>query len=375
MLLHFYSDWEGTTIPICSGRPYPLDVYYDDYGINFALYSDHDEKQQLIEYALIYIKEQTHQIWHIYLSDFEPGQIYAYSVDDPFDPQNGDRFNVIKLLIDPYVRAITGILDWHDSLFGYNIDDDLSPDKDLTFNIEDSAPYIPKCVVIDSNSFNWVKKLHKAGIKVILDVTYNHTGEGNRFRPTLSFKGIDNRSYYRLSEHDRRYYFDYTGAGNTLICRLPNVLRLIMDSLRYWILDMYVGGFRFDLATIIAHELHAVDRLSAFFEIIHQDPVIGTENIVIVLGIIGVRFTLNDLVSYNEKHNHRYGEDNFDGESYNRSWNCGIEGTTNDVHVNAFRDCQERNFSNNIVFITRDWLNWNKADQHLLEFTQKLISL
>ncbi|CAF4130793.1 unnamed protein product, partial [Rotaria sordida] len=283
------------------------------------------------------------------LSDFEPGQIYAYRVDDPFDPQNGDRFNVIKLLIDPYVRAITGILDWHDSLFGYNIDDDLSPDKDLTFNIEDSAPYIPKCVVIDSNSFNWVKKLHKAGIKVILDVTYNHTGEGNRFRSTLSFKDIDNRSYYRLSEHDRRYYFDYTDTGNTLIYRLPNVLRLIMDSLRYWILDMYVGGFR-------DYWRGQPSMLSEFAE----------------------RFTRSSNFNreeHNEKHNHRYGEDNFDGESYNRSWNCGIEGATNDVHVNAFRDCQERNFSNNIVFTTRDWLNWNKADQHLLEFTQKLISL
>jgi glycogen operon protein len=298
--------------------------------------------------------EQTHQIWHIYLPDFEPGQIYAYRVDGPFDPRNGHRFNVNKLLIDPYARGITGRLEWHDSLFGYNIYDS-SPDKDLTFNIEDSAPYIPKCVVIDSNNFNWgsdtppniplhetiiyelhvkgftmlhpdipeeirgtysaiahpatiayfknlgitavelmpvqhfvtdrhiklrgltnywgyhtigffapdvrysssgtygeqvnefkrmVKKLHKAGIEVILDVAYNHTGEGNQFGPTLSYKGIDNRSYYRLSEHDRRFYFDYTGTGNTLNCRLPNVLRLIMDSLRYWILDMHVDGFR-----------------------------------------------------------------------------------------------------------------------------------
>jgi glycogen operon protein len=303
---------------------------------------------------ILYILEQTHQIWHIYLPDCEPGQIYAYRVDGPYDPHNGHRFNVNKLLIDPYARAITGTLEWHGSLFGYNVNDP-SPDKDLTFNSEDSAPYIPKCVVIDSNSFNWgsdappnipfhesiiyelhvkgftklhpdipenirgtysaiahpvtiayfkklgitavelmpvqhfvtdrhlklrgltnywgyhtigffapdvrysssgtygeqvhefkrmVKKLHKAGIEVILDVAYNHTGEGNQFGPTLSFKGIDNRSYYRLVENDKRAYFDYTGCGNTLNCRLPNVLRLIMDSLRYWILDMHVDGFR-----------------------------------------------------------------------------------------------------------------------------------
>jgi glycogen operon protein len=299
--------------------------------------------------------EQTHQVWHIYLPDFEPGLIYGYRVDGPYDPRNGHRFNVNKLLIDPYARAITGLLEWHDSLFGYNIHD-TCVDKDLTFNIVDSAPFIPKCIVVDSNNFNWggdvplnipfqetiiyelhvkgltklhpeipenirgtysaivhpvmidyfkklgitavelmpvqhfttdhhlqqqgltnywgyhtigffapdvrysstgtcgeqvlefkrmVKKLHKAGIEVILDVAYNHTGEGNQYGPTLSFKGIDNRSYYRLSEHDKRYYVDYTGTGNTLNCRLPNVLRLIMDSLRYWILDMHVDGFRY----------------------------------------------------------------------------------------------------------------------------------
>ncbi len=299
--------------------------------------------------------EQTHQVWHIYLPDFEPGLIYGYRVDGPYDPRNGHRFNVNKLLIDPYARAITGLLEWHDSLFGYNIHD-TCVDKDLTFNIVDSAPFIPKCIVVDSNNFNWggdvplnipfqetiiyelhvkgltklhpeipenirgtysaivhpvmidyfkklgitavelmpvqhfttdhhlkqqgltnywgyhtigffapdvrysstgtcgeqvlefkrmVKKLHKAGIEVILDVAYNHTGEGNQYGPTLSFKGIDNRSYYRLAENDRRFYFDYTGTGNTLNCRLPNVLRLIMDSLRYWILDMHVDGFRY----------------------------------------------------------------------------------------------------------------------------------
>ena len=449
-------------------------------------------------------EEQTHQIWHIYLPDFEPGLIYGYRVDGPYDPRNGHRFNVHKLLIDPYARAITGTLEWHDSLFGYNIQDP-STEKDLTFNVLDSAAYVPKSIVIDSNNFNWggdappnipfhdtiiyelhvkgftklhpeipeelrgtyaaiahpvtieyfkklgitavelmpvqhfstdrhlkergltnywgyhtigffapdvrysssgtcgeqvlefkrmVKKLHKAGIEVILDVAYNHTGEGNQFGPTLSFKGIDNRSYYRLSEHDRRYYFDYTGTGNTLNCRLPNVLRLIMDSLRYWILDMHVDGFRFDLAATLARELHAVDRLSAFFDIIHQDPVIGRVKLLAEPWDLGeggyqigkfppgwaewngkyrdcVRdywrgqpsmlsefaerftgssdlyreerrgptasinfltahdgFTLHDLVSYNEKHNYLNGEDNVDGESYNRSWNCGIEGPT-----------------------------------------------
>ena len=255
---------------------------------------------------------------------------------------------------------------------------------------------------------NMVKELHKAGIEVILDVVYNHTAEGNHMGPTLSFKGIDNCAYYRLAE-DKRFYMDYTGTGNTLNANLPNVLRLMMDSLRYWILDMHVDGFRFDLASTLARELHEVNRLSAFFDIVHQDPVISQVKLIAepwdvgeggyqvgkfpqdwaewngkyrdcirdywrgedsILGEFAARFTgspdlyqndyrrptasinfitahdgftLEDLVSYNEKHNEANGEDNMDGENHNRSWNCGVEGPTDDPLVLELRKRQKRN--------------------------------
>ena len=255
-----------------------------------------------------------------------------------------------------------------------------------------------------------VKALHDAGIEVILDVVYNHTGEGNHQGPTLAFRGLDNASYYRLVEDDQRFYMDYTGTGNTLNARHPEVLRVIMDSLRYWALEMHVDGFRFDLASALARELHDVDRLSAFFDIIHQDPVLSRMKLIAEPWDLGdggyqvgnfppgwsewngkyrdtVRdfwrgedatlaefafrltgssdlyqddgrspfasvnfvtahdgFTLNDLVSYNEKHNEANGENNQDGESHNRSWNCGAEGDTDDVEVIALRERQKRNF-------------------------------
>lgn len=312
-----------------------------------------------------------------------------------------------------------------------------------------------------------VKALHKAGIEVILDVVYNHTAEGNHLGPTLSFRGLDNTSYYRLTEN-RRYYMDYTGTGNTLNARLPSVLRLIMDSLRYWILEMHVDGFRFDLAATLARELHEVDRLSAFFDIIHQDPVISQVKLIAEPWDIGeggyqvgkfplgwaewngkyrdsIRdywrgadsmlaefaerftgssdlykgdyrrptasinfvtahdgFTLNDMVSYNEKHNEANGEDNRDGEDHNRSWNCGVEGETDDPEINALREKQKRNFlttlllsqgvpmivcgdelsrtqkGNNNAYCQDNeisWIDWEKADNDLLAFTQKLINL
>ena len=255
-----------------------------------------------------------------------------------------------------------------------------------------------------------VKTLHEAGIEVILDVVYNHTAEGNHLGPMLSFKGIDNAAYYRLVADKRRYYMDYTGTGNTLNMRHPHVLQLIMDSLRYWVLEMHVDGFRFDLAATLARELHDVDRLSAFFDLIQQDPVVSQVKLIAEPWDIGeggyqvgnfpplwsewngkyrdtVRdfwrgtdqtlaefayrftgssdlyqgtarkphasinfitahdgFTLRDLVSYNEKHNEANGEDNRDGESHNRSWNCGAEGPTDDPEVNALRARQVRNF-------------------------------
>jgi glycogen operon protein len=255
-----------------------------------------------------------------------------------------------------------------------------------------------------------VKGLHRAGIEVILDVVYNHTAEGNQLGPTLSFRGVDNRTYYRLVTDQPRYYMDYTGTGNTLNVRHPQVLKLIMDSLRYWILEMHVDGFRFDLAAALARELHAVDRLSSFFDIINQDPVISQVKLIAEpwdvgeggyqvgkfpalwaewngryrdsvrrywkgddgqLAELGYRltgssdlyqrdsrhptasvnfitahdgFTLHDLVAYNEKHNEANGEDNRDGTNDNHSWNCGVEGPTEDPEILELRARQIRNF-------------------------------
>jgi glycogen operon protein len=312
---------------------------------------------------------------------------------------------------------------------------------------------------------NMVKEFHRAGIEVILDVVYNHTAEGNHLGPTLSFRGIDNVAYYRLTE-DRRFYMDYTGTGNSLNMRHPRTLQLIMDSLRYWILEMHVDGFRFDLAATLARELHEVDRLSAFFDIIQQDPVISPVKLIAepwdvgeggyqvgnfpplwsewngkyrdcardywrgadqTLNEFAARltgssdlyawsgrrpyasinfvtahdgFTLNDLVSYNEKHNQANGEDSRDGESNNRTWNCGAEGPTDDPEINKLRARQKRNFIATLMFsqgvpmllggdeIGRtqsgnnnaycqdneiSWTHWDEADRDLLEFARLAI--
>jgi isoamylase len=255
-----------------------------------------------------------------------------------------------------------------------------------------------------------IKRFHSEGIEVILDVVYNHTAEGNHLGPTLSFRGIDNAAYYRLGPENLRYYMDYTGCGNTLNMQHPRVLQLIMDSLRYWVQEMHVDGFRFDLASALARELHAVDRLGAFFDIIHQDPVLSQVKLIAepwdlgeggyqvgnfpvgwtewngkyrdtmraywkgdggLIGDMAYRltgssdlyehggrrpyasinfvtchdgFTLQDLVSYNEKHNEANGEHNRDGENHNISWNCGSEGPTGNQHINSLRAQQKRNF-------------------------------
>ncbi|BEL06389.1 glycogen debranching protein GlgX [Actinoplanes sichuanensis] len=255
-----------------------------------------------------------------------------------------------------------------------------------------------------------VKTLHQAGIEVILDVVYNHTAEGNHLGPTLSFRGIDNPAYYRLVDEDRRFYYDTTGTGNSLNVRHHESLRLIMDSLRYWVTEMHVDGFRFDLAAALAREFHEVDRLAAFFDLVNQDPVVSQVKLIAEpwdvgdggyqvggfppnwtewngryrdsvrdfwrgepssLGEFASRFTgssdlyqddgrrpiasinfvtahdgftLHDLVSYNEKHNDANGEDNNDGESHNRSWNCGVEGETDDPEIRGLRERQKRNF-------------------------------
>ena len=311
-----------------------------------------------------------------------------------------------------------------------------------------------------------IKTLHQAGLEVILDVVYNHTAEGNHLGPMLSFKGIDNAAYYRLSEDDPRYYVDYTGTGNSLNMRHPHTLQLIMDSLRYWVLEMHVDGFRFDLASTLARELHAVDKLSSFFDLVQQDPVVSQVKLIAEPWDVGeggyqvgnfpplwsewngkyrdcVRdfwrgeertlaelayrftgssdlyegttrrphasinfvtahdgFTLHDLVSYNEKHNEANGEKNNDGENYNRSWNCGEEGPTKKPDVLALRSKQARNFlaplflsqgvpmllggdeigrtqhGNNNGYCQDNeisWFDWEKTDEELLEFTQKII--
>lgn len=563
------------------GKPFPLGATWDGHGINFALFAENAQGVDLclfskltdvVETTKIRISERSHHVWHVYVPGLTPGQLYGYRVYGPHDPENGHRFNPNKLLIDPYAKAIAGTITWHDALYGYDLH---NPAADLSFSEVDSAPYIPRCVVIDQ-SFDWeddkrldipyhksifyelhvkgftklcedvpeeirgtylglahpatinylkslgitavelmpvhhfvrdrhladmglhnywgyntigffapdiryacgsergdqvrefkqmVKALHKAGIEVIIDVVYNHTAEGNHLGPTLSFRGIDNSSYYRLTE-DRRYYMDYTGTGNTLNAMMPNMLRLMMDSLRYWILEMHVDGFRFDLAATLARELHEVDRLGSFFDIIHQDPVISQVKLIAepwdigeggyqvgkfppgwaewngkfrdclrdywrgadsMLGEFAQRFTgspdlykedyrrptasinlitahdgftLEDLVSYNEKHNFENGEQNNDGESENRSWNCGVEGPTDDPEVIALRKRQKRNLlaslllsqgvpmlvagdefgrtqqGNNNAYCQDNeisWLDWKNADQTFLEFTRKMI--
>lgn len=565
------------------GVPYPLGATWDGRGVNFALYAENatgvelclfDQRMGATQSATIKMEERTHQLYHIYLPDIKPGQLYGYRVHGPYDPSSGHRYNPAKLLIDPYAKAIAGTIEWDDSLFGYKVG---HKDEDLEISTADSAPFIPKSVVVDDH-FDWggdrppkipyhlsiiyethvkgftkmhpdipseiqgtyagmahpvtinylkglgvtavellpvhhfvadrhlvergltnywgynsigffapdirysatgetfeqvaefknmVKELHKAGIEVILDVVYNHTAEGNHMGPTLSFKGIDNASYYRLMD-DKRFYMDYTGTGNTLRANLPNVLRLMMDSLRYWIQEMHVDGFRFDLASALARELHAVNKLSSFFDVIHQDPVISQVKLIAepwdvgeggyqvgnfppgwtewngkyrdcirdywrgadsMLGEFAARFTgspdlyqddnrrptasinfitahdgftLHDLVSYNEKHNEANGENNQDGESHNRSWNCGAEGPTEKNEILQLRQQQKRNLlttlfisqgipmivagdelgrtqhgNNNAYCQDNDisWLNWANADQDLIEFTRKLILL
>ena len=334
--------------------------------------------------------------------------------------------------------------------------------------------FAPESRYLATSSINefktMVKTMHSAGIEVILDVVYNHTAEGNQLGPTLSFRGIDNTVYYRTLADNPRYYMDYTGTGNTLNMRHPRVLQLIMDSLRYWVLDMHVDGFRFDLAATLARELHEVDRLGAFLDIIHQDPVLSQVKLIAEpwdlgeggyqvgkfpvgwaewndryrdavrsywkgdggqIGELAYRitgssdlyarsgrrpyasinfvtahdgFTLQDLVSYNEKHNEANGENNRDGTDNNRSWNCGAEGPTEDTAINALRAQQKRNFmvtlllsqgvpmllagdtigrtqrGNNNAYCQDNeisWLDWESADpkNELATLVQKVIAL
>jgi len=376
---------------ILSGFPYPLGATWDGIGVNFAIFSEHATKVELclfdapaaqVETSRVELPEHTDMVWHGYLPDVRPGQLYGYRVHGPYDPANGHRFNPAKVVMDPYAKAVGQRVRWHDSVFGYVPN---GPEQDLVRDDRDDAAYAPLAAVADE-AFRWgtdehprtswhetliyelhvkgftalnphvpaamrgtflgvaseaaidhlvslgvtaaelmpihhhtnewhlvkrgltnywgyntltpfapdirytssnsplesvrefkmmVRRLHAAGLEVILDVVYNHTAEGNHLGPTLSLRGIDNVSYYRLQADNRRFYEDFTGCGNTLNMRSPRVLQLIMDSLRYWVLEMHVDGFRFDLASALARELHAVDKLGAFFDIIHQDPVLS----------------------------------------------------------------------------------------------------
>ncbi|MFT7834987.1 glycogen debranching protein GlgX [Saccharothrix sp. BKS2] len=503
------------------GTPYPLGATYDGVGTNFTLFSEVADYVELCLFdadgaeTRVRLPEVDGFVHHGYIPGVGPGQKYGYRVHGPHDPGRGLRCNPHKLLIDPYAKAITGEVEWHESLFGYPFG---SPEER---NDQDSAGHVPLSVVVNP-FFDWandrppktpynetviyeahvkgltmlhpevperlrgtyaglahpaviehlkslgvtaielmpvhqfisdhgleqkglrnywgyntigffaphegyaalpenagqvqefkgmVRALHEANIEVILDVVYNHTAEGNHLGPTLSMRGIDNQAYYRLVEDDPKFYMDYTGTGNSLNVRSPHTLQLIMDSLRYWVTEMRVDGFRFDLAATLAREFYDVDRLSTFFDLVQQDPVVSQVKLIAepwdvgpggyqvgnfpplwtewngkyrdtvrdfwrgepaTLGEFASRitgssdlykddgrrpyasinfviahdgFTLNDLVSYNDKHNEANGEDGRDGADDNRSWNCGVEGPTDDPEVNELRARQRRNMT------------------------------
>jgi len=575
-----------TPVKIWLGYPYPLGATWLGNGVNFAIFSENATSVDLClfdnidapqENIRIPMTEQTDQVWHVFLPDVRPGQLYGYRVYGPYDPERGMRFNSSKLLIDPYAKAIAGQVNWADEMFGYVVGD---ADEDLSRDFRDDAWGIPKAAVTD-NAFDWgddkrlgiplhssiiyevhvkgftrlcpdvpaevrgtyaglgcagaikylkdlgitavellpvhqhiddkvlvdrsltnywgyntigffapeakysssgvmgeqvrefktmVRNLHAAGIEVILDVVYNHTAEGNQLGPTLGFRGVDNQAYYRLSHENPRHYVDFTGTGNTFNLLHPRTLQLVMDSLRYWMNDMHVDGFRFDLASTLARDDKGVNKLHAFFEIIHQDPVLSQVKLIAEpwdvgeggyqvgnfpvlwaewngkyrdevrrfwkgdegrIGEIAYRltgspdlyqhsgrrpyasinfvtahdgFTLNDLVSYNDKHNEANGEENRDGDNHNNSWNCGTEGPTDDPKINELRRRQRRNFlttlflsqgvpmllggdefartqnGNNNTYCQDNELNWfpwehNDEQKEQLEFTKKLIKL
>jgi isoamylase len=556
---------------------------WDGKGTNFTLFSAHATKVEVClfdaagktELERLVLPEYTDEIWHGYIPDVGPGSVYGLRVHGPYQPLDGHRFNPNKLLLDPYARAHIGELQWAPEVFGYKVGDG---QEDLSFDERDSAPFMPKCVVVDPD-FDWkgqprtrgvpwdrtviyeahvkgftkrhpgvpdhlkgtyaglgtrqvieyvkrlgvtsiellpihtfindnnliekglsnywgynsigffapdpryasapeqslrefkemVASIHDAGLEVILDVVYNHTAEGNERGPTLSFKGVDNASYYRLQPDQKRFYINDTGTGNTLNVSHPNVIEMVTDSLRYWVNELHVDGFRFDLGTILARESNGFDNQSGFLKACHQDPVLRTVKLIAepwdcgpggyqvggfppgwaewndryrdtvrdywrgeagasvvarrlcasadVFDRHGRRpwacvnfitahdgFTLNDLVTYNDKHNEANREDNKDGSSDNRSWNGGIEGPTEDAVVTALRGRQMRNMlatlllsqgtpmllagdefartqrGNNNAYCQDNeisWLDWDLRQKHepLVKFVQKLGAL
>ncbi len=507
---------------ISEGKPYPLGATADAGGTNFAVFSaqatrvdvclfDAEGKREVERFEL---PEYTDEVFHGHVADVGPGTFYGFRVHGPFEPEAGRRFNPNKLLLDPYARAHAGKLVWDPSVFGYTLG---AEGDDLTFDERDSAPFVPKSVVVDPN-FDWkgeyrrrsvpwdqtivyeahvkgftklhplvderlrgfyaglgakpvvdyirslgvttvellpvhtfvddsllldkglrnywgynsigffapdpryaadvpnslrefkemIARLHDGGLEVILDVVYNHTAEGNERGPTLSFKGIDNASYYRLLPDQPRYYINDTGTGNTLNLSHPRVIQMVCDSLRYWVSEMRVDGFRFDLGTILAREPEGFKTESGFLKAVGQDPLLAEVKLIAEpwdCGPGGYQvggfppgwaewndafrdtardfwrgeaparalaprlcaspdkfnfrgrkpwasvnfvtahdgFTLADLVAYNDKHNDANGEDNRDGTSDNRSWNCGAEGPTDDPDIRKLRRRQMRN--------------------------------
>jgi glycogen operon protein len=507
---------------VSEGKPYPLGAAADEAGTNFAVFSASAKRVEVCifdseagrETDRFELPEYTDEIFHGHIAGVGPGTFYGFRVHGPYEPDAGHRFNPNKLLLDPYARAHAGALTWDPAVFGYTIG---AADGDLSFDERDSAPFVPKSVVVDPN-FDWrseirrrsvpwdhtivyeahvkgftklrsdveerlrghyagfaskpvvdylrslgvttvellpvhtfvddsylldkglrnywgynsigffapdpryaadvpnslrefkemVARLHDAGLEVILDVVYNHTAEGNELGPTLSFKGIDNQSYYRLLPDNPRYYINDTGTGNTLNLSHPRVIQMVADSLRYWATEMRMDGFRFDLGTILARERDGFQTESGFLKAVGQDPQLAEVKLIAEPWDCGpggyqvggfppgwaewndtfrddVRdfwrgeasakrlaprlcaspdkfnhrgrrpwasvnfitahdgFTLRDLVSYNERHNEKNGEDNRDGSSANRSWNCGVEGDTDDPEIIALRARQSRN--------------------------------
>lgn len=566
---------------ISKGSAYPLGATWDGRGVNFALFSAHAERVELClfdrkgrkEIQKLTLPDYTDQVWHGYVPEARPGQLYGYRVHGPYCPEEGHRFNPNKLLIDPYARRLQGTIKWSDAHYGYIAN---SPREDLSFDRRDSAFAMPKCVVVDE-AFSWegdrrrlvpwsdtiiyelhvrgftrrreeipkqlrgtfagladpvsinylkslgittvellpvfafaddrflekkglrnywgyqpisffapeqryqstgihdfksmVARLHDAGIEVILDVVYNHTAEGSHLGPTLSLRGIDNHSYYRLAHDQKRYYSNLSGCGNALDVSHPRVLQMVMDSMRYWVTQMHVDGFRFDLATTLGREHHGFDQGAGFFDVLRQDPILAGVKLIAEPWDVGdggyqvgnfpsgwaewndrvrdtVRrywrgdqsqlphlskclhgsgdlfekpgravwagvnyvschdgFTLADIVSYNQRHNHANGEDNRDGHAEPYSHNHGVEGPTEDVDIKELRRRQRRNLlatvflaqgtpmlqagdeigrsqhgNNNAYCQDNDisWLQWQKVDrdeESFLAFVKHLIQV
>ncbi|MFM7390701.1 MAG: glycogen debranching protein GlgX [Vampirovibrionales bacterium] len=572
-----------------AGNAHQLGATWDGYGTNFALFSQHATAVELClfdnlkarkEVVRLPMTHKTNHVWHLYLPDIMPGQLYGYRVHGAYEPEYGLRFNARKVMLDPYAKAVAKRGRVNETMFGYK---QLGPRQDLGIDLRDNAPHCPLAVVVD-DAFTWgkdthpaiapedtvvyeahvkgftylhplippklrgtyaglacepvihhlkslgvtsiellpvhvgmdedhlarkgltnywgystlgyfapdtrlastpdpleavkefkrmVRTLHEHGIEVILDVVYNHTCEGNHLGPMLSFKGIDNLSYYRTVADNRRFYMDFTGCGNTLDTTHPAVLRMILDSLRYWVTEMHVDGFRFDLAAALGRDTYDFNVRSAFFQAIQQDPVLRRIKLFAEpwdTGIGGYQvgnfpapwsewngkfrdtarsfwnqqqatlnqlatrlagssdlfqhngrhpynslnfvtchdgFSLEDLVSYNHKHNEANGEENRDGSNDNRSYNGGIEGPSDDVVVLAERSQRKRNLlamlflsvgtpmllmgdefsktqqGNNNTYCQDSelsWLNWLEVDddphkQHFLTFVQHLTEL